>query len=70
MRHVTSPTGAGGSTRTAVWICEYPYRTMRASGPSIECEGCPVWEELQETRQQARRAAGETATQLSLMIGA
>ncbi len=46
-QHPTSPT---------VWICEYPYRTLRSDGPSDECSGCPVWEELVRAR---RRAAAE-----------
>ena len=38
------PCGEGGRT-AAVWICEYPYRTIRQEGPSSDCAGCPVWEE-------------------------
>lgn len=25
-----------------MWICEYPYRTMRLTGPNDDCEDCPV----------------------------
>jgi hypothetical protein len=42
--HVSNPHQAEASRRTAVWICEYPYRTMRMEGPNEECAGCPVWE--------------------------
>jgi hypothetical protein len=42
---------------------------MRLIGPSADCEGCPVWSEMQESREEARRSAG-SAVQLSLMIGA
>lgn len=24
-----------------VWICEYPYRTVRLTGPGAECADCP-----------------------------
>lgn len=37
-----------------VWICEYPYRTMRSEGPNEECEGCPVWEAMRAHSQAAR----------------
>lgn len=56
----------GGSTghlrraQTAVWICEYPYPTMRHTGPSSECSDCPVWQELQAARGPAPTASGET----------
>ena len=33
-----------------VWICEYPYRTMRLEGPSSDCAGCPVWREIEAAR--------------------
>lgn len=50
LEYVTGPGGAASGSRTAVWICEYPYHTMRLTGPSSECEGCPVWQELQRSR--------------------
>jgi hypothetical protein len=31
-----------------IWICEYPYRTMRRNGPSDDCSDCPVWHEMQD----------------------
>ena len=38
---VKGPSRAGHTTWTMVWICEYPYRTVRLSGPNPEdCEGC------------------------------
>jgi hypothetical protein len=50
MAHMTGPRGKA----YPVWICEYPYRTMRLSGPSSECAGCPVWHEIE--RSHAARA--------------
>ena len=35
--HWSLVTGPSGNSRTVVWICEYPYRTMR----STPCEDCP-----------------------------
>ena len=40
-----------GSAPTAVWICEYPYRTMRLSGPSSDCGDCPVWRQMQREQR-------------------
>ena len=37
---------------TAVWICEYPYRTIRLQGPSSDCGDCPVWRDMQCTRRR------------------
>jgi hypothetical protein len=50
MGHVPGP-AAGHAT--AVWICEYPYRTMRLAGPSADCGDCPVWRELEDARARA-----------------
>jgi hypothetical protein len=36
---VEGPRRAGRPTSSVVWICEHPYRTMRAT-PDPECEGC------------------------------
>jgi hypothetical protein len=44
---IERPRAGRRSSRTLVWICEYPYRTIR-SGPSDDCEGC---------RQAVARAA-------------
>ncbi len=41
---------------TAVWVCEYPYRTLRLDGPSRECEDCPVWRERQRAKLEAAAA--------------
>jgi hypothetical protein len=38
--HIDGPRHHGRATRTRVWICEYPYRTIRLSGPDPDCEGC------------------------------
>ena len=48
--HVHGPSPDRKGQGVAVWICEYPYRTMRLAGPTPECEGCPVWEELSHAR--------------------
>jgi hypothetical protein len=43
LSHIAGP--APAAPRTAVWICEYPYRTMRLEGPSSdECAECPVFQ--------------------------
>jgi hypothetical protein len=45
LSHVSGPSPA--AARTAVWICEYPYRTMRMEGPSSEeCGDCPVFQAM------------------------
>jgi hypothetical protein len=36
--HWSTLTGPGGA-RTVVWICEYPYRTIRTT-PCEDCPGC------------------------------
>ncbi len=52
--HLTYLPGSNRSGRpTAVWVCEYPYRTMRLEGPSRDCEDCPVWREMQRARSEA-----------------
>jgi len=38
--HIDGPQHNGRATRMCVWICEYPYRTIRTSGPDPDCEGC------------------------------
>ena len=38
---------------TAVWVCEYPYRTLRLNGPSRDCDDCPIWRERQRVRLEA-----------------
>jgi hypothetical protein len=48
LAHLPAPGRAGAET--AVWVCEYPYRTIRMSGPSADCSDCPVWRELQRSR--------------------
>jgi hypothetical protein len=37
-----------------IWVCEFPYRTMRRDGPGAECTDCPVFHQMQE--QKAREA--------------
>ncbi|MEO7892372.1 MAG: hypothetical protein ABIW19_20475 [Vicinamibacterales bacterium] len=43
--------------RTAVWICEYPYRTMRMAGPSADCGDCPIWQDMQRVKAGVAAAA-------------
>ena len=60
--HLTYLPGAARSAApTAVWVCQYPYRTLRLEGPSTECEDCPVWRERQRARLEAaaQRALAE-----------
>jgi hypothetical protein len=47
LAHVANPQRRSSA---AIWICEYPYRTMRATGPSSECGECPVWQALLRRR--------------------
>ena len=55
--HLTYVHGSDPSEpATAVWVCEYPYRTLRLHGPSQECDDCPVWRELQRARLEAAAA--------------
>jgi hypothetical protein len=60
--YVPGPMLDGRQVRTMLFICEYPYRTLRTTGPSEECEGCPVWDEDKKkstaTRQLGNRATG------------
>ena len=40
--HIDVPKRTGQpAAKATVWVCEHPYRTLRPSGPSAECEGCP-----------------------------
>lgn len=36
---IQGPRHDGRAPATVVWICEYPYRTIRV-GPSDDCESC------------------------------
>ena len=47
LAHIAAPQR---NSSTAIWICEYPYRTMRATGPSSECGDCPVWQAMLRRR--------------------
>ena len=59
LAHVAAPER---HSSTAIWICEYPYRTMRASGPSSECGDCPVWQAMQR-----RRGADTVAEEVQIL---
>ncbi len=37
---VEGPRRNGRRKYARVWICEYPYRTIRLDGPDPECDGC------------------------------
>jgi hypothetical protein len=54
--HLAHVAGPRRNSSTAIWICEYPYRTMRASGPSSGCGDCPVWQAM------LRRRCADAAT--------
>jgi hypothetical protein len=43
--YIDGPEREGHVSRTLMWICEYPYRTVRASGPDESCDECPVYKE-------------------------
>ena len=36
--YVSGPNRGSAAPRTMVWICEYPYRTVRLDGPCEDCE--------------------------------
>jgi hypothetical protein len=57
--HLAHVPGPERGVRIAVWICEYPYRTMRLAGPSSECADCPVWCEMERARTAEHRADEE-----------
>lgn len=58
--HLAHVAGPHRHSTTAIWICEYPYRTMRATGPSSDCGECPVWQAILKRRGfDAQRAAEE-----------
>lgn len=54
----------GRIASTKIWICEYPYRTMRRHGPSEDCTDCPVYQaQLKEKEQQRQEEiAAQTTT--------
>jgi hypothetical protein len=54
--HLAHVAGPNSPRVTALWICEYPYRTMRATGPSSDCGGCPIWQEMQRQRRASSAA--------------
>jgi hypothetical protein len=45
---------------TAVWVCGYPYRTLRLDGPSRDCGDCPVWRERELARLKAAAARAQS----------
>jgi len=45
------PGARNPQARTVVWVCEYPYRTIRLSGPDEDCEDCPHRPQTQASAQ-------------------
>jgi hypothetical protein len=50
---IDGPTHEGRTRRTLMWVCEYPYRTLRTSGPDENCEGCPHADKYADALQYA-----------------
>ena len=63
--HLAHVAGPERRSSTAVWICEYPYRTMRASGPSSDCGDCPVWQAM--LRRRAAEKSASTPEELQAL---
>ncbi len=38
---ISGPARAGRTIQTPVWVCEYPFRTLRPLGPGLDCLDCP-----------------------------
>jgi hypothetical protein len=51
-----------------VWICEYPYRTVRSAGPDRNCDGCPIWAQVEQARACGAGGAAEEIRQLQAML--
>jgi len=49
----------GRVVSSKVWVCEYPYRTMRRHEPGAECSDCPVWQERQAAKARDAEATEE-----------
>ena len=64
--HLSHIAGPAAGSRTAVWLCEYPYRTIRAAGPTIECADCPVWRDLVKARMARMSVSQELGADSSL----
>ena len=45
----------GRVTSTKIWICEYPYRTMRRHGPSDDCTDCPVFHQMKQDKEREQK---------------
>ncbi len=65
--HVTSHGPNVREGATAVWICEYPYRTIRLKGPDSDCDDCPVWRDMQRTRRRNDDRATDEIERLEAM---
>ena len=65
--HLAHVAGPERQSSTAIWICEYPYRTMRASGPSSDCGDCPIWQAMVRRRCADAATAAEQVEILEAM---
>ena len=54
-QRIDRPLAGGRSSSSIVWVCEYPYHTIRLDGPGDECADCPVWEAIQRERARQKR---------------
>jgi hypothetical protein len=52
---IDGPALRGRPPSSMVWICEYPYHTIRKDGPTEDCTGCPVWDAMHRSRTRRRR---------------
>jgi hypothetical protein len=66
--HWGSIPGPDRVARSVVWICEHPYRTIRASGPDRNCEGCPVWADIERQRACPSHTGATQVEELQAML--
>lgn len=60
---VHGPIQQGEPTTAAVWICEYPYRTIRLERPD-DCENCPLQNLMKDAHSRWPREDPETPTRV------
>ena len=65
---IPRPRAAGRSLTTRVWICEYPYRTVRDHGPDGDCDGCPLLSRMAEQRAAIPARVADQIAELERMI--
>ena len=66
--HWGSIHGPGPTARSVVWICEYPYRTIKSAGPDRHCEGCPIWAGIERDRACPSRVGSTQIEELHAML--